>query len=119
MDDEIPRGVPGDPEDSIAECAASIDEALAAGLDAGQLSAESADGLSTLLAAHAALQELERVWPRSPTRKRSEPKSPESSPAVFGQFEIVRELGQGGFGIVFLAYDTRLGRRVALENPAR
>ena len=41
MDDEIPRGVPGDPEDSIAEGgAASIDEALAAGLDAGQLSAE-------------------------------------------------------------------------------
>ncbi len=54
---------------------------------------------------------LEAVWPRS---------SPPSSfelPQEFGRFSIVRELGRGGFGVVFLAEDSMLGRRVALKVP--
>lgn len=34
-----------------------------------------------------------------------------------GRFEIEKELGQGGFGLVLLAYDPRLGREVALKLP--
>ena len=35
--------------------------------------------------------------------------------ARIGQFELIRELGRGGMGAVYLARDTHLGRRVAMK----
>ncbi|MCG8418489.1 MAG: hypothetical protein MJE77_11155, partial [Proteobacteria bacterium] len=32
-----------------------------------------------------------------------------------GQYELIRELGRGGMGAVFLARDLKLGRRVAIK----
>ena len=35
--------------------------------------------------------------------------------SLAGQFEVIRELGRGGMGIVVLARDLRLDRRVAIK----
>ena len=39
----------------------------------------------------------------------------QSGKAMFGNYELERELGQGGMGTVYLARDTGLNRQVALK----
>jgi serine/threonine-protein kinase len=43
------------------------------------------------------------------------------APARIGELDVVRRIGAGGFGVVYLAHDRRLGRKVALKlaHPGR
>ena len=45
------------------------------------------------------------------------PDTPVGLPRTLGRFRISHELGRGGLGIVYLAYDPQLGRQVALKIP--
>jgi WD40 repeat protein/serine/threonine protein kinase len=101
-----PKDDPEQSKDSRLEAMLAFDRALAAGDDS---SASGGPG-STLDALYECQRLLEAVWPRRAPL-------PSSPPSCFGRFSIVRELGRGGFGVVFLAEDPILRRNVALKVP--
>jgi len=123
-------------EDSLADALAAYDDRLAAGIEKPLAPTELAVDPALLpewnrLTAFLSL--LEKAWPRTDpeTNRPVVPQStvPGSSaesglPTAevgddrrFGRFQIQRTLGQGGFGIVFLAWDPALRRHVALKLP--
>jgi len=72
-----------------------------------------AEELASLEAARSSDPSPERRAPAPPPL----PVLPDSGPERFGKFELRRLLGRGSMGVVVEAFDTALGRRVALKRP--
>jgi WD40 repeat protein/serine/threonine protein kinase len=100
-------------DEQAAEMLAACDEALARGdwtMPEALRSAPSGsqDGLRGKLAC---VRMLRRLWGKAGEE------SAHRLPARLGRFEVRRELGRGGFGIVYQAFDPQLARDVALKLP--
>jgi hypothetical protein len=113
---------PTDPvsDDDLASVLAACDEALAG----GDLPASGDEGLppgqARLLRGLECVRLLRQVWPRQDstlTGGTAPPPFVPPAPERLGRFRIDRELGRGGFGIVYLAFDPHLARTVALKVP--
>lgn len=106
-------------EDDLASILAACDEAMA---DGGlpqfpKIGDELTPEQARLVNDIECIRLLRDVWVND--RTAAVKKSPNSIAALthLGRFQIVKELGRGGFGIVYLAFDPQLARLFALKIP--
>ncbi|MBX7103320.1 MAG: serine/threonine protein kinase [Gemmataceae bacterium] len=113
-------------DDDFADRLAALDDAIADGNSAGNSSDATLppELQQRLQRGFAALQRLRQARPVSrPSTLHVQDGATMGGvsagplPFTLGRFEVLRELGRGGFGIVFLVRDPKLNREVALKVP--
>src|SRR6202142_3354159 len=101
-------------DDRFADMLEQVETELASGNAADSpriaLLAESTFG-GRLFRAAECLELLQQAWPNGKPAEASEP-----LPTNEDRFDVIDELGRGGFGVVYLAHDPALDRQVGLKG---
>ena len=120
------KQAPLDPESQFSELLAQFDEALATASDTSSVATlpfisnlPDADLQRRFDRVHNCLQLLEQDRRRQTANSiKDKPTQDQAAvPHQIGRFRVIRRLGSGGFGVVFLAEDPVLRRQVAIKMP--